>query len=343
MSKKKNLDISFIESEYKSLIPVADRFCKEVKNQLDIILSDLEVKLGFPVHYRIKTWDSLLQKLDRVQLRINSVKDFQDLAGFRIILLFKDDIEKVIKALSEHFLVVRKYNTQERLKEDQFGYSSIHVIIKLPDNWLLVPTFKGMSELQAEIQIRTLAQHIWAEASHVLQYKQEESVPSTLLRSIYRISALLETVDLEFERVLDQKQSYRQTINIVTDYAAELNVDLLEKSLDTLLPSQNKSEDEQYSLMVSELNYFGIKTLQDLKELVENELKKALEADRNTAADRLIEYQREGLSSTLGTDRPETLAQGFFFTHTGLIREMISQKFGKKSLANYWNLHNLYE
>jgi hypothetical protein len=62
MSKKKNLEISSIENEYKSLIPVADRFCKEVKNQLDIILSDLEIQLGFPVHYRIKTWDSLLQK-----------------------------------------------------------------------------------------------------------------------------------------------------------------------------------------------------------------------------------------------------------------------------------------
>jgi putative GTP pyrophosphokinase len=198
MSKKKNLEISSIENEYKSLIPVADRFCKEVKNQLDIILSDLEIKLGFPVHYRIKTWDSLLQKIDRVQLRISSVKNFQDLVGFRIILLFKDDIEKVIKALSEHFYIVKKYNTQERLKEDQFGYSSIHAIIKLPEKWLSVPTFKGMSEIQAEIQIRTLAQHIWAEASHVLQYKQEESVPSTLLRSIYRVSALLETVDLEF-------------------------------------------------------------------------------------------------------------------------------------------------
>jgi len=339
MSKKKNLEISSIENEYKSLIPVADRFCKEVKNQLDIILSDLEIKLGFPVHYRIKTWDSLLQKIDRVQLRISSVKNFQDLVGFRIILLFKDDIEKVIKALSEHFYIVKKYNTQERLKEDQFGYSSIHVIIKLPEKWLLVPTFKGMSEIQAEIQIRTLAQHIWAEASHVLQYKQEESVPSTLLRSIYRVSALLETVDLEFERVLEQKNSYRQNIDISSNDFAELNVDLLEKTLDMLLPICNKSEDEEYSEIISELNYFGIKTLQNLKELVNNELTMVLETDRKTAEYELIEYQHKSFFS--GTDRPETLVQGFFFNHTGLIRMMIEQKFGYSSRVNYWKSENV--
>jgi ppGpp synthetase/RelA/SpoT-type nucleotidyltranferase len=339
MSKKKNLEISSIENEYKSLIPVADRFCKEVKNQLDVILSDLEIKLGFPVHYRIKTWDSLLQKIDRVQLRISSVKNFQDLVGFRIILLFKDDIEKVIKALSEHFYIVKKYNTQERLKEDQFGYSSIHVIIKLPEKWLLVPTFKGMSEIQAEIQIRTLAQHIWAEASHVLQYKQEESVPSTLLRSIYRVSALLETVDLEFERVLEQKNSYRQNIDISSDDFTELNVDLLEKTLDILLPIRNKSKDEQYSEIISELNHFGINTLQNLKELVNNELTMVLETDRKTAEYELIEYQHKSFVS--GTDRPETLVQGFFFNHTGLIRMMIEQKFGYSSRVNYWKSENV--
>jgi ppGpp synthetase/RelA/SpoT-type nucleotidyltranferase len=33
----------------------------------------------------------------------------------------------------------------------------------------------GLGGLRAEVQVRTTAQHIWAAASHKLQYKHEES------------------------------------------------------------------------------------------------------------------------------------------------------------------------
>jgi ppGpp synthetase/RelA/SpoT-type nucleotidyltranferase len=59
-----------------------------------------------------------------------------------------------------------------------------------------------------ELQLRTLAQHIWAVASHKLQYKREASVPVPIRRSINRVSALLEMVDLEFDRVLLEREQY---------------------------------------------------------------------------------------------------------------------------------------
>jgi hypothetical protein len=139
--------------------------------------------------------------------------------------------------------------------------------------------------------------------------------------------------------VLEQKNSYRQNIDISSDDFTELNVDLLEKPLDILLPIRNKSKDEQYSEIISELNHFGINTLQNLKELVNNELTMVLETDRKTAEYELIEYQHKSFVS--GTDRPETLVQGFFFNHTGLIRMMIEQKFGYSSRVNYWKSENV--
>lgn len=69
-----------------------------------------------------------------------------------------------------------------------------------------------MSGLKAEVQVRTVTQHVWAAASHVLQYKQEASVPLPVRRSIYRVSALLETVDLEFERVLSSATPIEWTL-----------------------------------------------------------------------------------------------------------------------------------
>jgi putative GTP pyrophosphokinase len=71
--------------------------------------------------------------------------------------------------------VLERQDAQLRLAEDQFGYASIHFAVELPASWLRVPSRAGLGGLRAEIQVRTTAQHIWAAASHKLQYKHEES------------------------------------------------------------------------------------------------------------------------------------------------------------------------
>jgi hypothetical protein len=78
----------------------------------------------------------------------------------------------------------------------------VHFVVEFPEPWFVVPTIGPMRGLRAEIQVRTHAQHIWADASHILQYKKESSVAPKTRRDIHRIAALLETVDLEFEKVL---------------------------------------------------------------------------------------------------------------------------------------------
>ena len=80
--------------------------------------------------------------------------------------------------MENHFLVVKKYNTEDRLEENQFGYLSIHEIVELQKEWLKVPTLAPFKELKCEIQIRTLVQHAWSEASHMFQYKNEADVPN---------------------------------------------------------------------------------------------------------------------------------------------------------------------
>lgn len=109
------------------------------------------------------------------------------------------DVKRVSDLLSQNFVILRQYDTGERLKKDQFGYSSIHVILEVPEEWLKVPTISGLAGFVAEVQIRTLAQHIWAEVSHTLQYKREDNVPDPLVRDIHRLSALLETLFSPFE------------------------------------------------------------------------------------------------------------------------------------------------
>ena len=189
-----------------------------------------------------------------------------------------------------------------------------------------MPTFKKAGELRAEIQVRTVAQHIWAAASHILQYKRETGVPPPIRRSIYRVSALLETVDLEFERVLEERKGYLAQPK--TNLAEEvLNVDLLAKILNELLPEKNKADAEPYAELLQDLFAFSITTARQLRDLITKHLHTAL------AVDVARVKKEQGKDKPLGTSR-ERIERGVFFAHVGLVRQMLSAQFGAK-----WEAH----
>lgn len=317
--KPDSIDLTAFEREYITLLTAAGNLGSELANQLNRVLENEGIALGFPIQRRVKSWESLAEKFERLSLHVKSLKEVQDLVGLRLILLYRRDVEKVCQLISKNFTVVRQYDTQERLKEDQFGYSSVHFVVELLENWLAVPTLAVLGNLRAEIQVRTLAQHIWAEASQSLQYKQETNVPPLVLRAIYRVSALLETVDLEFERVLEQRESYRLEAN-VSGTEDKLNVDLLEKTLDSLLPKANKKEEENYSELLKDLTVFHIDTQEQLRALIEKHLDQALAAERVAFANRL-QALNEG-KPVRGTT-PERIRKGVYYSHAGLVRRIL--------------------
>ena len=267
-------------------------------------------------------------------MSLSKLTDLNDLVGLRLILQFRRDIDKVCKLISRHFSVITKHDTQDRLKDDQFGYSSIHFVVEMPEPWLSVPTLADMRGLHAEIQVRTTAQHIWAAASHTLQYKREESVPPQIRRSIYRVSALLETVDLEFERLLEEREKYREEIvdtEIIrqVDLDEKLNVDLIEKILDDMLPRNNKDPlEEEYEELLEDLFTFNIVNRRQLTEL----LRKHLDSVMKNEVHEVVQYReqlREGNEELIGTSRVRT-ERGVFFTHVGLVRTALGSEFGSK-------------
>lgn len=329
MNKAKNKQYKSreeLEREYRDIAPIANRFCDELANQLKALVEKENISLGFPIEYRVKSFDSIIGKLDRLHLKFTSIKDLQDLIGLRLILLFNRDVDKVCRAISDTFEVIKQENTQERLKEDQFGYSSFHFLIRLPTEWLSVPSLSALGELNAEIQVRTVAQHIWAAASHILQYKNEENVPLPVIRAISRVSALLETVDLEFERVLEKREIYRAELDIKTSDEL-LNVDLLEKILDSILPAMNKDIDEDYGNLLTDLYYFNVTTPKKLVEIIKRNYDKVMKEESGMIKAYSVEEVPDEEASRI-------VKKGVFFTHGGLTRAAMNLEFGDE-----WDLY----
>lgn len=289
-----------LRAQYIQLRDRAGRFAAALQHQLLTLIESNSITLAVPLEGRVKSWDSIEEKMSRKSLRLDRILELDDLIGVRVIVLFRRDLVGTDQLIRSTLQVEQSEDTSTRLAESQFGYQSLHYIARFPAGWLSIPTFHEFSDLRAEIQIRTVAQHIWAASSHKLQYKHEESVPEPLRRSIYRVSALLETVDLEFDRLLAERELYvnRQISSSSKDDV--LNVDILGRVLTELLPAKNKKEPEDYADLLVDLQHFGVNTEDTLRAILAKHMTAVLSKDARDARERRRAhyYRHVGLART---------------------------------------------
>lgn len=320
-----------LKQDFEMQRPRADAFLKEFLHQFSALVSRADISLGVPIEGRVKGWPSISEKLKRKELTISSCRELNDLIGVRVITLFRRDVEVLCKIIGKTFQVHSKEDKEEILELNSFGYLSHHFVVSVPRSWKKTPAFADL-DFRVEIQVRTMAQHIWAAASHLLQYKRESDVPSKVGRSIHRVAALLETVDLEFERVLAQRAEYAKSTNAVAKDSV-LDSDNLRLVLDEQLPPSNREENEPYSELLGDLAILKVTAVGDLKALIGKHLEATLKDD----AERVSE-EKSGKKKSEDAD-VNRLERGVYFTHAGLVRMILRREFGEKgdaALSKRW-------
>ncbi|MDF3823076.1 hypothetical protein P3G55_24505 [Leptospira sp. 96542] len=318
------MKVDLLRTQYSENFARAERLREALVEQLTKLLDQGQIALGVPIESRVKAWTSIEEKLERKSLVLDDITALSDLIGIRVILLFRADLEAVEKLIAKTFDILSSEDTAKRLGEAQFGYQSQHYVLRLPKPWLHVPSMADLGDLQVEVQVRTLAQHIWAAASHKLQYKHEASVPPPLRRTISRVSALLETVDLEFDRVLAERNDYRETGIPATSGSEPLNVDLLASLLADRFPPANRMDDEDYETLLSDLKHLSVDTVDKLKRILDKNRDHALEDERNQVA------SRQENSDYSGTTK-RRIESGVYYAHVGLTRAALRAEFGDKA------------
>jgi len=324
-----------LENEYGTDVTRFQDLCAEMVKQIGQLLRDARINLASPIESRVKTWASIMDKVKRNQTQPKSLAEIRDVAGVRAIALFRRDMEPIQKIIEGNFKVLHKEDTFTRLKEDQFGYGSIHYEVQPPAEWSKIPTLKRLDGLRAEIQVRTSSQHIWAAASHVLQYKKVTHVPLPIRRTINRVAALLETIDLEFERVLVEREEYAQQISQrEKEDDIPLNIESLKGLLDATLPKENRDdvEGEDYADLLDDLLHFKVRTTNEVEKIIKRHLKTVIKRDEQHVKSSIDEL--ESGQQLLGTSEVRT-RKGVYFTHVGLARNALGLEFGEKELSKY--------
>ena len=188
----------------------------DLKDKMTILLSDLIKSESIQIHQisgRLKERVSLENKIDRKQDKYSSLHDITDIVGIRIITYLESNVDQIADIITKEFEIDSNNSVDKRkLKSKQFGYRSLHFVVSCKNERIKLIEYKRFVNLKFEIQIRSILQHAWAEIEHDLGYKGITSIPDTSKRSFNRLAALLESADLEFDRLKKELDKYESEV-----------------------------------------------------------------------------------------------------------------------------------
>lgn len=276
------------DEQYTKCIPNYNKLRESLVQALEIILNEHKVKF-LQIQHRTKEKESFLKKVNRKNYDY-PFEQIEDICGIRIICYYQSDVDKIAEIIENEFDSQPKETKEENLGADQFGYRSTHFIIKIKDNWKGTPNYRGVESLKAEIQIRTVLMHAWAEIEHKLAYKNEKQIPSKFKRDFAGISALLEIADKEFERLKDNIANYQGEVTkslTKNEYdKIELNIVSLQTFLDNHFQNFSKDKFLTADLLVELINLnISLKEYSEYYEILETLFPEIINDFANTFGD----------------------------------------------------------
>ena len=190
------------------------------------------------------------------------ISQIADLTGVRVITFFLDTIEEVDSVIKEEFDVLERLDKSHLLlQEERLGYQSVHYLVQLKSNRTHLPEYARFAGLRAEIQLRTVLQHAWAEIEHDIQYKSLETIPAEVRRRFLALAGLLEIADREFQAV--QQEDERLRVQARASVAAgqlaqvEITGDALKAYLDKKLGPDGRMAQWAYESTARMLRQLG--------------------------------------------------------------------------------------
>lgn len=241
------------EPIYKEIAKIAKKI---------LLRKSREKGITVEITWRTKELTSLIKKIKKKSLeKPYKYRDVTDKLGVRVVCSFNNELSKIDEIIAEDFVLKNRDIKAESIEYNALGYTSNHYDVALKD--------EKYCEYIFEIQSRTLNQDIWARITHKLSYKNNSILPDSVKRSIYRLSAIYELADEEFNRIYCS--------------ALEQNISMEQQLLNTLetysFTLAQSDYDREISIFYIEkiINFFGEEDQKQIVNKIENFIDKARE------------------------------------------------------------------
>ncbi|WP_189953780.1 GTP pyrophosphokinase [Streptomyces roseolus] len=297
------------EGKYRDL-------CNEISYSLSREIGSSGIKIH-SISTRPKTLESFLEKVNRKQYA-DPFTQCEDLGAARVVCLFMSDLVKIREVIENTFQVLSHHDKIQDGDASSFGYMSQHYICRLSSE-NSGPRYDHIGGLKFEIQVRTILMDAWANISHYLSYKNEDSIPHTVTRDFHALSGLLFVADRQFELLADTAlRSAANAENEIVHSGAEvsdINGDTLTALLLKLFSDRDPSSAFDVSDLVQDARNFGYTDLRDLSRDIEAGLPAALQDEIDDPPHAIFpddkddgRYNRVGIARTCLTHaKPEFL------------------------------------
>jgi putative GTP pyrophosphokinase len=229
---------------------------------------------------RAKSVASFAGKAERLdgadRVYSDPLQQITDQIGVRVITYVRSDVSAVADLLSDQLAVLDDRDMgQVTASEGRFGYASRHLLVALDPARPTPPSSDAMRGHSAQVQVRTVLQHAWAEFEHDIRYKgtiPEEHAPD-LDRRFTLAAGLLELADREFSAIRERLRATGPDVPRQGDGAADVaDPRISAQDLATFLagqfPESGWSRADHYAWISGLLLELGITSLDELAGLL---------------------------------------------------------------------------
>ncbi len=205
------------DKELEGLILKYTAALKTLETQISILLQDYEHKNNYnPVEHiksRIKSYDSATKKLISRGYEItakNIEEHVHDMVGLRIVCSFLSDVYEIVKIIEDSDQIKIRDKKDYISNPKDTGYYSYHLLVYVP-----VYLIDGVTLVEAEIQIRTVAMDFWASLDHKITYKFKGEIPEEIKEGMHKCAEDIHALDQKMLKLNNEMQIIKDDQEII--------------------------------------------------------------------------------------------------------------------------------
>ena len=205
------------DKELEGLILKYTAALKTLETQISILLQDYEHKNNYnPVEHiksRIKSYDSATKKLISrgYELTSKNIEEHvHDMVGLRIVCSFLSDVYEIVKIIEDSDQITIRDKKDYITNPKDTGYYSYHLLVYVP-----VYLIDGVTLVEAEIQIRTVAMDFWASLDHKITYKFKGEIPEEIKEGMHKCAEDIHALDQKMLKLNNEMQIIKDDQEII--------------------------------------------------------------------------------------------------------------------------------
>jgi len=255
-----------LRKDYDELKPSYQMLVDHVNHIITSSVKKKKIKIH-STKSRVKEFSSFSEKVERKGYK-EPFSDCTDFAGCRVVCLFLNQVEEIKKIIQEEFDVIEVTDKRSSKKFDQFGYLSLHMLVKIPKHRLKFVEYSELKDLVCEVQIRTILQEAWAEIEHYLNYKStKEEKNEELLRKMFSLSGMFEVADSTFEEI---SKGFSKMVHKAKDNSiSALNIYKFSKDTFNWDEEFDRSLERKFYKLSNEIKKLNISSLDMISKLIQ--------------------------------------------------------------------------